>query len=229
MPTKKKIGVLTTKIETPVNYCKPIRPSLLLYGKLGGLPSVVAAGMYAGGAMYLCFLTQPDNFLDTFFFLCYAFGMAYQSPFTDLRRQLHRQQEFLQNVLDDTVKMCIWGRKGLRWTTPGHYLPEQWISEVHVSGRRGTAHVWNVRVISDPDTWEPIMGYLNFGTRKHPIAPVNKQALHWIDEETGEDRFSMGHDVKGIKAAHFMEKAQKQVEQFTKTLQRRWENFLNAK
>ena len=42
--------------------------------------------------------------------------------------------------------------------------------------------------------------YLELGTKRHYIAPVNTQALHW--KEGGVDRFSKGHYVKGIKAGH---------------------------
>lgn len=43
------------------------------------------------------------------------------------------------------------------------------------------------------------------GTRDHYVAPVTFDALHWIDKMTGEDRFSKGHMVSGIKADPFVD------------------------
>lgn len=37
------------------------------------------------------------------------------------------------------------------------------------------------------------------GTRDHWVAPVTFNALHWKDKLSGEDRFSKGHMVSGIK------------------------------
>ena len=37
------------------------------------------------------------------------------------------------------------------------------------------------------------------GTRDHWVAPVTFNALHWNDKLSGEDRFSKGHMVSGIK------------------------------
>lgn len=43
------------------------------------------------------------------------------------------------------------------------------------------------------------------GTRDHWIEPVTFDALHWKDKLTGEDRFSKGHMVSGIKADPFVD------------------------
>ena len=43
------------------------------------------------------------------------------------------------------------------------------------------------------------------GTRDHWVAPVTFDALHWVDKLTGEDRFSKGHMVSGIKADPFVD------------------------
>jgi len=146
---------------------------------------------------------------------------TYKSPFTKLRQQLHKHQEFLREVLDDVTDLT---QENLTQNTPGKKLPDEWQKTVEVSGRHGEGRVFNTRVEADPDTWEEIMGYLNFGTRAH--GPVTAQALHWIDKETGEDVFAKW--VKGIKAAHFMETTQDKIEQFFGTLQRRWEDFSNG-
>lgn len=43
------------------------------------------------------------------------------------------------------------------------------------------------------------------GTKEHWVAPVTFDALHWEDKLTGEDRFSKGHMVSGIKADPFVD------------------------
>ena len=44
---------------------------------------------------------------------------------------------------------------------------------------------------------EPVITYLTQGTAAHFVRPVSAKALHWVDE-SGVDRFSMGHEVRGI-------------------------------
>ena len=43
------------------------------------------------------------------------------------------------------------------------------------------------------------------GTSAHWVAPVTFDALHWTDKLTGEDRFSKGHMVSGIKADPYVD------------------------
>ena len=43
------------------------------------------------------------------------------------------------------------------------------------------------------------------GTSSHWVAPVTFSALHWTDKLSGEDRFSKGHVVSGIKPDPFVE------------------------
>ena len=51
-------------------------------------------------------------------------------------------------------------------------------------------------VLSDHE----VIQYLEFGTRDHWIAPRSPGGtLHWINPSTGEDCFSKGHMVSGIK------------------------------
>ncbi|MCD6386016.1 hypothetical protein J7M23_09610 [Candidatus Sumerlaeota bacterium] len=45
-----------------------------------------------------------------------------------------------------------------------------------------------------------ILRLLDRGTRRHFVFPIKRKALHWIDPVTGENRFSMGHAVSGIRA-----------------------------
>lgn len=43
------------------------------------------------------------------------------------------------------------------------------------------------------------------GTSAHWVAPVTFDALHWKDKLSGEDRFSKGHMVSGIKADPYVD------------------------
>ena len=43
------------------------------------------------------------------------------------------------------------------------------------------------------------------GSVSHWVAPVTFDALHWNDKLTGEDRFSKGHYVSGIKADPYVD------------------------
>lgn len=43
------------------------------------------------------------------------------------------------------------------------------------------------------------------GSVGHWVAPVTFKALHWEDKLTGEDRFSKGHYVSGIKADPYVD------------------------
>ena len=55
---------------------------------------------------------------------------------------------------------------------------------------------------------------LELGTVTHRVEPVNAEALHW--KEDGEDRFSKGHVVSGIKAHLFYTRTMDDVEDFIK-------------
>ena len=146
---------------------------------------------------------------------------TYKSPFTDLRQQLRKQQEFLRDVLKDVTDLT---QENLAKNTPGKTLPDEWVKSVEVSGRKGSGEVKNTRLEADRETWEKIFGYLNFGTRAH--GPVNAQVLHWVDKTTGEDIFAAW--VAGINAFQFMEKTDDKIEEFSRTLQKRWEDLLSG-
>ena len=57
-----------------------------------------------------------------------------------------------------------------------------------------------------------VIGYMEYGTRDHWIFPVVAKVLHWVDPETGEDCFSAGHLVSGIKPVGMIRKAQAELE-----------------
>ena len=47
--------------------------------------------------------------------------------------------------------------------------------------------------------------FLYYGTTKHWVEPTRKSALSWVDESSGDRRFSKGHWVSGIKAEPWVE------------------------
>lgn len=69
---------------------------------------------------------------------------------------------------------------------------------------------------------------LELGTRGHFVFPRTKLALHWIDPETGEDRFSTGHFVSGIVGLDIigrtMEEEADNVEKEFNAEEKRWIN-----
>ena len=79
----------------------------------------------------------------------------------------------------------------------------QYLYDLTPKMTRETASSWTV-IPGDYGEWiisnsnEPIITYLTEGTEPHWVEPVVAKALHWIDPATGEDRFSMGHEVAGI-------------------------------
>jgi hypothetical protein len=141
-----------------------------------------------------------------------------------IQKRLEHPKPFLEYVLKKVCEECLEVLK------PNMYgkLGEEWTHEIHVDADKGEAMVYHKRLEADRATWEPIFGWHNRGTPDHPVAPKIKKALHWIDKETGEDRFSMGHDVKGIKPKYFAEKTDKVAEQFEKTLNRRWKTWIET-
>jgi hypothetical protein len=44
---------------------------------------------------------------------------------------------------------------------------------------------------------EPVITYITQGTAAHWVFPTVAKTLHWIDD-SGRDRFSKGHEVRGI-------------------------------
>ena len=58
-----------------------------------------------------------------------------------------------------------------------------------------------------------VLSYVHDGTEDHFVAPVNAQALHWVED--GEDRFSKGHEVRGITPNPFILTAARAIVQAT--------------
>lgn len=51
----------------------------------------------------------------------------------------------------------------------------------------------------------PVSSFLYYGTSRHWVEPVRASALSWVDQKTGERRFSKGHWVSGIKGDPWVE------------------------
>ena len=124
------------------------------------------------------------------------------------------------------AKLCEEMTKTLRDHTPGKTLPLEWNYDVIQSGTAVEARIWNQRVEDDPE-FERIMFYLDLGTSDHWIFPVRAQALHWIDA-TGEDRFSKGHEVSGIRASDFSARAEIVLLKFKARIPGMWGRYMNT-
>lgn len=69
----------------------------------------------------------------------------------------------------------------------------------HQPDFRGYVRVGSSDIYISVGTTDEVFKFLDEGTIRHFVAPVNATVLHWITPE-GTDAFSMGHWVKGIKA-----------------------------
>jgi len=70
-------------------------------------------------------------------------------------------------------------------------------------------------VLSDHE----VVGYLEYGTRDHWVFPRIAKALHWVDPDTGEDVFSMGHIVSGIRPVGMIRRTEAGLEAELRKLQ----------
>ena len=113
--------------------------------------------------------------------------------------------------------------------TPGKVLRLEWQADIRqMTTRDGVVmRISNARVDDDPAMWEKIMGWLNGGTSSHWVFPVVAQVLHWKNE-AGEDCFSKGHVVSGIRAAHFMEKTEKIIKNYMKSCPSMFKRYLKT-
>ncbi len=137
----------------------------------------------------------------------------------DILRRLRNPSPFIQAMMRELGERVV---NDLRQNTPGERLPDEWTFEV--SGDRLT--IFNTRLEGDREQWEMIFGFLNHGTRTHYIMPRNAQALHW--QVGGQHFFSKGHVVSGILGAFFAEKADRIIADFERTLERRWQQWVET-
>lgn len=81
-----------------------------------------------------------------------------------------------------------------------HYITGMMANCVDITGDGGDYLVGNT---ASSVTGFPYPLAIEKGTNAHWVAPVTYTALHWV--EGGEDRFSRGHMVSGIKADPFVQ------------------------
>lgn len=74
---------------------------------------------------------------------------------------------------------------------------------------RGYVRVQGTNIYISVGTQDEIFKYVDEGTKAHFIKPVRAKVLHWVDPSSGEDRYSMGHNVKGITPRKISENIQK--------------------
>lgn len=141
------------------------------------------------------------------------------SSLSDISRRLSHPTPFFEAILRELGEIVV---NDLRQNTPGERLPDEWTYTV--SG--DTLSIFNTRLEGDREQWEMIFGFLNHGTRTHFVAPVNAQALHW--QVGGQHFFSKGHVVSGILGAFFAEKADRLIADFERTLERRWQTWIET-
>ena len=64
---------------------------------------------------------------------------------------------------------------------------------------RGYVRIAAESIYISVGTTDEVFKFVDQGTKAHFIKPVRAKVLHWVDPTTGEDRFSKGHQVSGIK------------------------------
>ena len=148
----------------------------------------------------------------------------------DLKRFITRWKN-IDKFLDALIfKLCEKMVSSLKKNTPGTIFPTQWTFTISRKPGEVTAEVFNTRLGSATqkgydESFIRIAFYLNDGTTKHKIPLVRANALHW--EIDGQHYFSKGHEVKGIKASHFREKADRIIEQYKKTIPTKFAAYMN--
>lgn len=63
---------------------------------------------------------------------------------------------------------------------------------------RGFVRIQGTSIYISVGTTNEIFKFVDEGTKAHFIKPVRAKVLHWVDRQSGEDRYSMGHEVSGI-------------------------------
>lgn len=130
---------------------------------------------------------------------------------TDLRKLIadgKKAERALQQAFGELVDLATWTFEKLIDLTPkskhskeGDRVADSWeLKYEHYKLFRELS--WSV--LSE----NKIIGYLEYGTRDHWIYPKVAKMLHWIDPVTGEDCFSAGHIVSGIKPVGMIRKAE---------------------
>ena len=126
----------------------------------------------------------------------------------------------LQHAFGELVELAYWTFQRLIELTPksghsreGDRVADSWEMKFqrYVLWRELE---WSV--LSDNE----IIGYLEYGTRDHWIYPKSPGGvLHWIDPNTGEDCFSTGHMVSGIKPVGMIRQTEAEFERKIRGIQ----------
>lgn len=114
--------------------------------------------------------------------------------FNELKKQIKQCKQTLQETINEVEKIAEDTTQFLRGRLPvksGELRDSIALKKKNTRGGREYA------IVSPKAN---IVRYLSFGTRQHFVLPIFKKALHWIDPVTGEDCFSSGHKVRGIRA-----------------------------
>lgn len=113
-----------------------------------------------------------------------------------------RAQEFVaKNIVN--IAERTFGEEFLRLAVQ-HGMSKRYMQSLKITSK-GTELTMELDYVGQ-DNGEPLGIWFEEGTRDHYIAPVTKKYLSWIDPETGQRRYSLGHDVRGIKATHIIDK-----------------------
>ena len=142
----------------------------------------------------------------------------------DLRQLIadgRKAKRALQYAFGQFVELAYWTFQRLIELTPkskhskeGDRVADSWeLKFLHYVLWRELA--WDV--LSENE----IIGYLEYGTRDHWIYPRVAKMLHWIDPDTGEDCFSAGHMVSGIKPVGMIRQTEAEFERRIEKLQGR--------
>ena len=130
-----------------------------------------------------------------------------------------KAQKALQQAFGEMVDLAYWTFQKLIDLTPksgrsreGHSVSDSWkLKFQRFVFFRELA--WSV--LSEDE----VIGYLEYGTRDHWIFPRFAKVLHWIDPHTGEDVFSMGHMVSGIKPVGMIRQTERDLDRKLRALQ----------
>ena len=135
-----------------------------------------------------------------------------QADLSPLMKDSKNAKKALQRAFGEMVDLAYWAFQRLVDLTPkgqhstaGNRVADSWeLKFLHYVLFRELA--WSV------ESENEIIGYLEYGTRDHWIFPRFAKVLHWIDPNTGEDRFSAGHIVSGIKPVGMIRRTEAEME-----------------
>lgn len=136
-----------------------------------------------------------------------------------LIREGRKARQALEHAFGEMVELAYWTFERLIELTPksgrsreGERVVDSWeLKFLHYVMWRELA--WSV--LSEHE----VIGYLEYGTREHWIFPRFANVLHWVDPDTGEDCFSMGHIVSGIRPVGMIRQTEAELERKLLALQ----------